>query len=302
MSGSRNSRRGDSKSLKEIVIISGKGGTGKTSLVAAFAGLAKRAVLCDADVDASDLHLILAPEIIKSTDFQGGRKAVIMKDLCTGCGTCRDMCRFSAISESYEVDPLQCEGCGVCVHFCPVKAIEFPIMTCGQWYESRTRMGPMIHARLGIAEENSGRLVSLVRKEAKELAGKTGRDLIITDGPPGVGCPVIASIGGASAVLVVTEPTVAGIHDMQRVVSLAGHFRVPVMVAINKHDLNLGQSAEIEDFCKESGLPVVGRIPFDPVFTMAMIHEKTVIEYDPDSPGALATREVWEALEGFQGN
>lgn len=288
--------------MKEIVLISGKGGTGKTSLVAAFAGLAKRAVLCDADVDASDLHLILAPEIIKSTDFQGGHKAVIMNDLCTQCGTCRDMCRFSAISEAYEVDPLQCEGCGVCVHFCPVKAIKFPIMTCGQWYESRTRMGPMIHARLGIAEENSGRLVSLVRKEAKELASKTGRELIITDGPPGVGCPVIASIGGASAVLVVTEPTVAGIHDMQRVVSLADHFRVPAMVAINKYDLNLRQCAEIEDFAKESSLPVVGRIPFDPVFTKAMIHEKTVIEYDPDSPGALATREVWEALEGFQVN
>ncbi|RJR23336.1 MAG: (4Fe-4S)-binding protein [Desulfobacteraceae bacterium] len=283
--------------MRELVVISGKGGTGKTSIVAAFAALADNAVLCDADVDAADLHLILAPEIITRTDFMGGHKAIVRKDLCTECGICRDMCRFNAVSEEYEIDPIQCEGCGVCVHFCPSKAIEFPISTCGEWYESRTRMGPMIHARLGIAEENSGRLVSLVRKEAQELAKKMGRDFIITDGPPGVGCPVIASIGGASAVLVVTEPTVAGIHDMQRVVSLADHFRVPSMVCINKYDLNVQQSTSIEGYCRENSLPVLGLIPFDPVFTRAMILEKTVLEYDPDSPGALAVKEVWNAVK-----
>lgn len=283
--------------MRELVVISGKGGTGKTSLTAAFAGLAGRAVLCDADVDASDLHLILTPEIIKRTEFQGGHKAAILKDKCTQCGICRDMCRFSAITEAFDVDQLLCEGCGVCVHFCPAEAVDFPIQTCGEWYESRTRMGPMIHARLGIAEENSGRLVSLVRKEAAALADRDGFGLIITDGPPGVGCPVIASIGGASSVLVVTEPTVAGIHDMQRVVNLSEHFRVPAAVCINKYDLNTKKTTEIETYCRDKGLPVLGRIPFDPVFTRAMVAQKTVVEYDPQAPGSRATVEIWNELK-----
>ena len=190
--------------MKELVIISGKGGTGKTSLVGAFASLAKNKVLCDADVDAADLHLLMEPQVGEHHDFQGGNTAVINPDLCTECGLCRDLCRWDAISEDFTVDSLECEGCGVCYYFCPEKAIDFPLNTCGEWFVSDTRFGPMVHARLGIAEENSGKLVTLVRMEAKKLAEDKELSLILTDGPPGVGCPVIASIGNASAVLIVT--------------------------------------------------------------------------------------------------
>ncbi|MBU4480684.1 4Fe-4S binding protein, partial [Patescibacteria group bacterium] len=178
--------------MREIVIISGKGGTGKTSLTAAFAALAKNSVLCDADVDAADLHLLMQPEIRQQTDFMGGGIAVINPDLCIGCGTCMELCRFEAITDRFEVDTIRCEGCGVCVDFCPEKAIDFPTKRCGEWYLSDTRFGPMVHARLGIAEENSGKLVSLIRKEVRQLAEERGADLVITDGPPGIGCPVIA--------------------------------------------------------------------------------------------------------------
>ena len=282
--------------MKELIVISGKGGTGKTSLMAAFASLAKNKVLCDADVDAADLHLIMSPDVREQHDFQSGRSAIINTDKCTECGLCRDLCRFDAISETYEVDTIACEGCGVCVHFCPEKAIDFPINTCGQWFKSETRFGPMVHARLGIAEENSGKMVSLVRKEAREIATGQGLDLLITDGPPGVGCPVIASIGGASAVLIVTEPTVSGKHDMERVVQLAAFFKVPAMVCVNKFDLNPDMAAEIEAFARQNGLKIVGRIPFDPVFTKAMVKGKTVVEYDGDSPLAKQIKKIWEQV------
>jgi MinD superfamily P-loop ATPase len=216
--------------MKELVVISGKGGTGKTSLTAAFANLSAETVLCDADVDAADLFLITEPDIRESYIFKSGHKADIVSDICSRCGLCRDLCRFSAIREDFTVDPLSCEGCGVCVYFCPVKAISFSENTCGEWYISETRVGPMVHARLNIAEENSGKLVALVRKEARKLAEKRQAELILTDGPPGIGCPVIASIGGASAVLIVTEPTVSGLHDMSRVIDLARHFSVKAMV------------------------------------------------------------------------
>jgi MinD superfamily P-loop ATPase len=211
----------DTQPMKELVIISGKGGTGKTSLMAAFASLAENKVLCDADVDAADLHLITNPQVLRRNDFQSGNTAFINKDLCTECGLCREMCRWDAIDAAFDVKSIDCEGCGVCVHFCPEAAIEFPENTCGEWFVSDTRCGPMVHARLGIAEENSGKLVTLVRQEARKLAEDRNIDLILTDGPPGVGCPVIASIGGASAVLIVTEPTVSGKHDMERVAQLA---------------------------------------------------------------------------------
>jgi MinD superfamily P-loop ATPase len=266
--------------MKELVVISGKGGTGKTSLMAAFASLAKNKVLCDADVDASDLHLLTDPKIKERHDFQGGGIAVIDPDKCTQCGLCRELCRWEAISEQFEVDSIECEGCGVCVDFCPEQAIEFPLSTCGQWFISHTRFGPMVHARLGIAEENSGKLVTLIRQEAKKLAEKNKLDLIITDGPPGVGCPVIASIGGAAALLIVTEPTVSGLHDMERVAQLADHFRVPGMVCVNKFDLNVDQTQAIEKLAKEKNITVLGRIPFDPVFTKSMVQGKTIFEYN----------------------
>ena len=282
--------------MKELVVISGKGGTGKTSVMAAFASLAENMVLCDADVDAADLHLITNPRVQEHHDFEAGHRAIINPDKCTQCGLCRDLCRWNAISEDFQINPLDCEGCCVCVHFCPEEAVDFPINTCGEWFRSDTRFGPMVHARLGIAEENSGKLVALVRQEAKKLAEKKNFNLILTDGPPGVGCPVIASIGGASAVLIVAEPTVSGKHDMVRVAQLAEHFKVPGMVCVNKYDLNPEQGRIIEEFAREKDLKVLGRIPFDPVFTKAMVQAQTVIEYDSQSEACQGVREVWEKL------
>ncbi len=282
--------------MKELVVISGKGGTGKTSIMAAFSSLAESMVLCDADVDAADLHLIMNPKVIRRTDFQSGNTAVINKDQCTECDLCRELCRFNAISADYKVNPIDCEGCGVCVHFCPEDAIDFPVSTCGEWFVSDTRFGPMVHARLGIAEENSGKLVTLVRQEARKLAETNNLDLILTDGPPGVGCPVIASIGGANAVLIVTEPTVSGKHDMERVAQLAAHFKVPAMICVNKFDLNLELTREIEIDAEKKGLSCLGRIPFDPVFTKAMIQAQTVFEYDGRSTVGEAIRGTWQRL------
>ena len=279
--------------MKELVVISGKGGTGKTSLMAAFAALAQNSVLCDADVDAADLHLLMQPDIRQRTDFTGGGIAVIDPDRCTQCGTCLEVCRFGAVTSDFVVDEIACEGCGVCVDFCPEKAIDFPIRTCGQWFISDTRFGPMVHARLGIAEENSGKLVTLVRREARKLAREQGRDWIITDGPPGIGCPVIASIGGADAVLVVAEPTVSGIHDMDRVAELAAYFKVPVMVCVNKYDLNPDQASAIEKTASNGKTVFVGRVAFDPVFTDAMLRGKTVIEYNGASPAGSDIRQLW---------
>lgn len=282
--------------MKELIVISGKGGTGKTSLLAAFASLAGAKVLCDADVDAADLHLILSPDIRETHDFQSGHTAVIRPEACTECGVCREMCRFDAISPDFTVDPIACEGCGVCVHFCPENAVDFPLSTCGQWFRSDTRFGPLLHARLGIAEENSGRLVTLVRKEAQSMAESSGAPLILTDGPPGVGCPVIASIGGASAVLIVTEPTVSGRHDMERVAELADHFRVPAMLCVNKHDLNPEATATIEAYARDHKVHVLPAVPFDPDFTRSMVAGLTLFEYRPDAPSAEAVRKVWAAV------
>jgi len=282
--------------MKEIIVISGKGGTGKTSLISAFASLAENKVLCDADVDAADLHLIMNPNVIQRSDFQSGNTAVINKDPCTECGLCREMCRFNAISAEYDVNLIDCEGCGVCVYFCPESAIDFPENTCGEWFVSDTRFGPMVHARLGIAEENSGKLVTLVRQEARKLAEGKNLDLILTDGPPGVGCPVIASIGGASAVLIVTEPTVSGKHDMERVAQLAAHFKIPALVCVNKFDLNLELTREIENYAEEKEIACLGRIPFDPIFTKAMIQAQTVFEYNGQSNVGDAIRGTWQRL------
>ena len=283
--------------MKELVIISGKGGTGKTSLLAAFAYLAKNKVLCDGDVDAADLHLIMDPKIQKHHDFESGNTAVINIDKCTECGLCRELCKWDAISEDFEVDSIECEGCGVCVYFCPEDAIDFPVNTCGEWYVSDTRFGPMVHARLGIAEENSGKLVSLVRQEARKLVEEKHLDLLLTDGPPGVGCPVIASIGGATALLIVSEPTVSGKHDMERVVQLAAHFQVPAMLCVNKFDLNPEATESIEAFAKQNNVKPLGRVPFDPVFTKSMVQGQTIFEYNTDSEAANAVKNVWEVLK-----
>ena len=282
--------------MKELIVISGKGGTGKTSILAAFASLAGKKVLCDADVDAADLHLIMAPRILERHDFVSGHTAVIDSDKCDQCGLCRELCKWNAISEDFVVDPIGCEGCGVCFYFCPEKAIDFPLDTCGEWFLSDTRFGPMAHASLGIAEENSGKLVSLIRQQGKMLAEKNNMGLLLTDGPPGIGCPVIASLGGASAALIVAEPTVSGKHDMERVAELAAFFNVPTMVCVNKFDLNPEMGQAIESFAKEKNITVMGRIPFDPVFTRATVQGKTVIEFDPGSEGSGAVEKIWEAV------
>ncbi|MEJ2057168.1 MAG: ATP-binding protein [Desulfofustis sp.] len=286
--------------MKELVIISGKGGTGKTSLSAAFASLAENHLLCDTDVDAADLHLLLNPRINEQHDFIGGSKAQIELERCTGCGTCVDVCQFSAISSEFVVDPIECEGCGVCHALCPEKAIDFRARTCGEWFISSTRFGPMVHARLGIGEENSGKLVSLIRKQAQEIAQHDDIDLIITDGPPGIGCPVIASITGATAVLIVVEPTLSGLHDMQRVADLAAHFRIPAMVCINKYDLNNEMTALIEVETHKRQLMMVGRIPFDPAFTRSMVNAQTVTEYDPASVLSKTVNSIWRTIRASE--
>ena len=282
--------------IREIVVISGKGGTGKTSLAASFGCLAGNMVLCDADVDAANMHLLLAPQVEKKEDFTGGSIAVIRKDDCVECGQCRELCKFDAISPDFVVNELGCEGCGVCVDLCPEQAIDFPVQVCGQWFISSTRLGPMVHARLGAGAENSGKLVSLVRQEARKLAEQGGRDLILTDGPPGIGCPVIAAIGGATVVVIVVEPTLSGLHDMGRVADLAAHFRVQGLLCINKYDLNPEMSQQIEDFALKRNIKLVGRVPFDPVFTKAMLAGKSVFEEAPASDAATAIRGAWQNI------
>jgi len=275
--------------MKELVVISGKGGTGKTSIVAAFANLAKNAVFADCDVDAADLHLVLEPKVKQSSDFSGGKQASIIAEKCIGCGKCKDLCNFDAINfdgpandivaRTFTVDPVSCEGCKVCVEFCPVDAIDFNDCINGQWFISDTRFGPMVHAKLGIAEENSGKLVSLIRKETKRIAEEQEKGLIIVDGSPGIGCPVIASITGADLVLIITEPTLSGKHDLERVAELAAGFKIPVLVAINKFDLNSDMAEQIEKDVLKRKIRVVGKIRYDKAFTKAQIMKCSVVEY-----------------------
>lgn len=282
--------------IRELVIVSGKGGTGKTSITGAFASLAENSLLCDADVDAADLHLLMDPEVLNRSSFMGGSLAEIRLDDCSQCGRCRELCKFDAISEDYVVDSLSCEGCGVCVDLCPEEAIDFPVQQCGEWFVSHTRFGPMVHARLGIAEENSGKLVSLIRQEAMKLAEQKGCDLILTDGPPGIGCPVIASIGGATALVIIVEPTVSGLHDMQRVAELAAHFKVPGLVCINKFDLNEEMTRQIEEYANNRNMQLLGRIPFDPLFIKAMIAGENILEHAPKSQAAGAVIDIWKKI------
>jgi MinD superfamily P-loop ATPase len=287
------------KKIQELVVISGKGGTGKTSITASFAVLAGQAVLADCDVDAADLHLVLPPEIRERHQFFAGNEAVIRADDCLRCGKCLDLCRFGAVLEGgngtpFAIDHVACEGCGVCVRFCPVGAIAFPESLCGEWLISDTRCGPMVHARLGIAAENSGKLVATVRREARRLAEEHTFGLVLVDGPPGIGCPVIASLSGASQALVVTEPTVSGEHDLERVLALTRHFGIASSICVNKWDLNPAMTERIEALALRFGARSAGRIRYDRHVTQAQLMEKAVVEIE--APAAGDIRQVWASL------
>jgi len=291
---------------KEITIISGKGGTGKTTVTASFAVLAGRSVLADNDVDAADLHLILKPAVIEQHPFAGGKKAEIDPAKCIGCGKCSAACHFNAIrfdgpandivGQTYRIDPFACEGCSLCCLLCPGQAVRSGKAVTGHWFVSETQYGPMVHARLGIAEENSGRLVTQVRNRAAQMAEEARLDKIIGDGPPGTGCPVIASVSGTDLELIVTEPTVSGVHDMERVLKLSAHFRVSALIVINKADLNADQAAQIVKIAEENRSRVIGRIPFDQKVNDALMAGKTVVDFGASS-AADAIREIWAEVQ-----
>jgi MinD superfamily P-loop ATPase len=264
--------------MKEIVVLSGKGGTGKTSIVGSLAALVESKVLADCDVDAADLHLLLNPSVKQENEFWSGQMAYVAPDKCTECGLCQELCRFNAISD-FEVDPVSCEGCGFCSHICPVEAITMKENLSGHLFVSETRYGPLVHARLGIAQENSGKLIAEVRQQAKQLAGEQGLDYIISDGPPGIGCPVISSLSGVSQALLVTEPTLSGMHDLERVLGVCRHFGVPALVCINKYDINEDNAQEIENYCFSQGVEVAAKIPFDNTVTEALVRGVPVVEH-----------------------
>jgi MinD superfamily P-loop ATPase len=283
--------------MKQILVISGKGGTGKTVVTGAFAALAENKVMADCDVDAADLHLLLAPSVRERGEFRSGKTAVIDSDECVGCGKCVEVCRFGAVSDDFTVNPVSCEGCGFCYFACPFQAIKMEENISGEWFISDTRFGPMVHAKLGIAEENSGKLVSLVRKKAKELADEKNADWIIVDGAPGTGCPVIASLSGIDCAVVVTEPTLSGLHDAGRVLEVAKHFKVPAKLIINKFDLNVDMTAEIEKYCGDNCIDMLGKVPFDKSVVEAMVMGKTIVEYDGSS-AKNEIKKIWERIEG----
>jgi MinD superfamily P-loop ATPase len=283
--------------MKEVVILSGKGGTGKTSIIGAFAHLADNKILVDCDVDASDLHLLLSPHPVEEHDFVAGVKARVENDKCTACGLCMELCQFEAISmeETATISSLGCEGCGVCGYFCPEQAIVLEENHCGSWSIADTDYGPLVHAQLFAGEENSGKLVSHIKSQARELAESTNTDLILIDGAPGVGCPVIASLSNVDLALVITEPTQSGLHDLERILDLTDHFKIPAMVCINKWDLHAEMSTEIETACEERDVAVLGRIPFDRSVVDCQIQGIPVTRSDT-SLAAYSIREVWGKL------
>ncbi len=286
--------------MRELVVLSGKGGTGKTSIVGSLAALAQSKVLADCDVDAADLYLLLSPTVRENNEFWSGQVAYIDKDGCTECGLCQELCRFNAIKD-FRVDPVACEGCGFCSRICPVEAITMKENMAGRWFISDTGYGPLVHAKLGIAQENSGKLVALVRQRARQTADKEGKDFIISDGPPGIGCPVISSLSGASLALLVTEPTLSGIHDLERVLGVCQHFGVPAKVCINKCDLNEENSRQIENNCLSLGVEIAGRVPFDNLVTESIVRGVPVVEY---SRGRVtqAIERMWRTLSAMLGN
>ncbi|NIA23217.1 MAG: (4Fe-4S)-binding protein, partial [Proteobacteria bacterium] len=251
--------------MKEIIIISGKGGTGKTTLTASVSKYMNKKVICDADVDAADMFLLMKPEVTKKTAFRGKSVAIINSERCTSCDLCRKHCRFNAIdviNGLYTVNPYSCDGCSLCTIVCPTGAVKMEQMTVGEWYVSQTKFGKMVHARLYPGAENSGNLVTMVKRQAHILAEEENADYVIVDGPPGIGCPVTSTLSGANLAIIVTEPTFSGIHDLERVYETAVHFKTPVWIVINKYDLNLRNSEKVERFAKDKGIEIIEKIPF----------------------------------------
>jgi MinD superfamily P-loop ATPase len=283
--------------VKQLAIVSGKGGTGKTTIAAAFASLAKNKVMVDCDVDAADLHLLLKPKILFQERYFGGRSPQVDLDKCTQCGLCTEVCRFNAIDNGV-LDPISCEGCGFCSHVCPESAIVMEEAFSGDWFVSETSYGPFVHARLGIGEENSGKLVTVVRKKAVEIAVEKNLELILIDGPPGIGCPVTASLTGVKLVLAITEPTLSGIHDLERILKLSDHFKIPSMVCINKFDINLEKSQKIISYCEKNGSKLIGKIPFEPKVVEALVNRKTIMDYPCNEVQGIVHR-MWEGIETF---
>jgi MinD superfamily P-loop ATPase len=285
--------------IKQLVIISGKGGTGKTVISAAFASLSRSKVIADCDVDAANLYLLLHPEVQETHAFSGGQVATLQSDNCTMCGECLEACRFGAIESTIEdsirIDPISCEGCGVCAHVCPTQAIEMKTAPSGEWFVSQTKYGPFVHAKLGIGEENSGKLVTEVRKKASKIASQKNLDYVLIDGPPGIGCPVIASLSGVDLALVVTEPTLSGIHDMQRITEVARHFKIPTACCINKHDINDKNSSRIEAWCQEHSVPLLGKIPYDEKVIHSMVQGYPLTE-GTECEASKEIQKLWEKL------
>jgi MinD superfamily P-loop ATPase len=290
-----------------LAVLSGKGGTGKTTVVAALAALAEEVVLADCDVDAADLVLLFeAVETARDT-FVSGSTAHILPERCSGCGECAALCRFAAIHPQdydgnavYAVDPLACEGCGLCSHVCTCHAVDMRDAVRGEWFVAETSRGPLVHARLNVGGENSGRLVTLVREQAAALARERGASLLLIDGPPGIGCPAIASVTGADLALLVTEPSVSGAHDLLRVIQLVESLRVPCAVCINKQDVNPGLARDMEALCAERGVPVAGRLDYDPLAVAAQCAGRSVIEHGGHLAGQIEA--MWNVINGMLRN
>lgn len=285
--------------MKQLIILSGKGGTGKTTLTASFAALAKNSVVADCDVDAPDLHMLLHPEVIETQKFTGSKLALVDYTKCLDWGLCREKCRFNAITENFKVDPISCEGCGVCAFVCPSRAIKMTERNSGYAYISKTKYGFMTHALLNPSESNSGKLVTLVRQNAEKLAKQENSDLIMVDGPPGIGCPVIASVVGSDVGFVVAEPTISGIHDLKRALQLLEHFKVTPLVCVNMYDINMENTEQITSFCAENKVKIAGKVSFNPKVTEAMVRGKTIVEYAPKSNVAKEIVNIWKKTCAF---
>ena len=289
--------------MKQMAVLSGKGGTGKTSVTAALATLAAkelRLVLVDSDVDAANLELVLSPTLQTTNEFIGARRAIIDGDLCSGCGICREVCRYDAIvpDEPYQVDSIRCEGCAACFYQCPEEAIRMESVAAGRWHRSNTRFGMLFHAYLYAGQETTGLLVSELRKQSQAWGNEHNTDLIMVDGPPGIGCPVIATCTGMDLALMVTEPTVSGIHDLKRILATTDHFGVPALVCINKVDINPRRADEIRAFCEGRGTEVAVEIPFDRAVPEAMVSGIPVTEYG-DGLASNAIEKLWQIVRQY---